>query len=270
MTGAAARELKYRNLLDALRSLGRVAVAFSGGLDSALLLHAARQALGDEVLAATVATTYMPQDELLEAEVLARTMGARHLFENVGFPEVIRDNPPDRCLLCKRVLFGKLLEMALREGVVHLLDGTNLDDLNDHRPGLAALRELGVKSPLLDGGLAKADIREISRDHGLPTWNKPAGACLLTRIPHGVRVEEAELRRIDRAERFLKVLGFAAVRVRSHGDLARIEAPRDRLAELVAADRKHGIEVELKRLGYRHVTLDLAGYRMGSLNEPAR
>jgi uncharacterized protein len=265
---ATARE-KYRELLRGLGTMGKAVVAFSGGLDSTFLLHAARSALGDGVLAVTLATPYMPEAEVAEAAGTARTLGARHLSLEVPFPGAVRDNPPDRCYLCKRALFARLMDLAADEGIGHVLDGTNLDDLDDHRPGRRALAELGVESPLLAAGLAKRDIREIAREHGLAAWDKPAGACLLTRIPHGRRVEEAELRRIDQAEAFLRGLGFAAVRLRSHGDLARIEAPRERLPELLAADLRHGIDARLKALGYRHVAVDLAGYRMGSLNKNA-
>ena len=256
---------KYRNLLRQLRSLRQVVVAFSGGLDSALLLHAARQALADHVLAVTLVTDYMPAAEIEDAKETARSMQVRHLLLETPFPEALRANPPDRCYLCKRSLFARLTETAADEHIAHVLDGTNLDDLDDYRPGMRALGELGVKSPLLTQGLTKQDIRDLSRKHGL-VWDKPAGACLLSRIPHGRRIEEAELRRIDQAEDFLKELGFGAVRLRSHGELARIEVPREQVAAVIEADRRHGIDARLKALGYRHVTVDLAGYRMGSLN----
>lgn len=259
-------DTKYRNLLRELRSMRKIAVAFSGGLDSTFLLHAARQALADDVLAVTVAAPFMPESEIEDALSAAQAMKVRHLLVEAPFPEPLRANPPDRCYLCKRTLFSLLKDVAMREKCTHVLDGTNLDDLDDYRPGLKALGELGIKSPLLTEGLTKQDIRDLSREHGLATWDKPAGACLLSRIPHGTRVDEAELRRIDQAERFLKGLGFAAVRLRSHGDLARIEVPRERVAELVEADTRHGIDARLKALGYRHVSVDLAGYRMGSLN----
>lgn len=258
---------KYLDLLSDLRSMRKVVVAFSGGLDSTFLLHAARQAPADEALAVTVATSYMPKSEIAEARSAAQAMQAAHRVIEAPFPEAIRTNPPDRCYLCKRSLFTLLADVAASGEFDHVLDGTNLDDLNDYRPGLRALGELGVKSPLLAAGLTKQDIRDLSREHGLASWNKPASACLLSRIPHGTLVEDGELRRIDQAERFLKELGFAAVRLRSHGDLARIEVPREQVAEMIEADRLHGIDARLKALGYRHVTVDLAGYRMGSLNE---
>jgi uncharacterized protein len=261
-----ARDEKYRNLLGALGSMGKALVAFSGGLDSTFLLHSAREALKGEVLAVTAATEYMPQLEIQEAVSTARAMAVRHVLLEVPFPEEIRDNPPERCYLCKRSLFTLLKDVAAREGISHVLDGTNLDDLDDYRPGLKALGELAIESPLLVAGLTKKDIRDLSREHGLATWDKPAGACLLSRIPHGTRIEAAELRRIDQAESILRDLGFTAVRLRSHGDLARIEVPRERVAEVVEADRRHGIEARLRALGYRHVTVDLAGYSMGSLS----
>jgi len=266
---ASGRDEKHQRLLGALRSLGNALVAFSGGLDSAFLLHAARQALGDRVLAVTLSTPYMPEAEVEEAAAAARAMGVRHRVIGVPFPEAIRDNPPERCYLCKRGLFTLLKEVAAAEGIAHVLDGTNLDDLDDHRPGFKALAELDIESPLLAAGLAKQELRDLARERGLAVWDKPAGACLLSRMPHGARVEDAELRRIDRAERLLKELGFPAVRLRSHGDLARIEVPRERVADVIEADRLHGIDARLKALGYRHVAVDLAGYRMGSLNENA-
>ena len=257
---------KYRDLLGGLRSMRKAVVAFSGGLDSTFLLHAAQQALGDDVLAVTMATPYMSEAEIEGATYAAKAMRVRHLLLTIPFPEAIRNNPPDRCYLCKHSLFTLLLDVAAKENIIDVLDGTNLDDLNDYRPGMRALSELGIKSPLLAAGLTKQNIRDLSREHGLATWDKPAAACLLSRIPHGTRIEESELRRIDQAEHFLKELGFEAVRLRSHGDLARIEVPREQVAEVVEADRRHGIVPRLLALGYRHVAVDLAGYRMGSLN----
>lgn len=264
-----SKNTKFRNLLGAVQALERVAVAFSGGLDSTLLLYAARQVLGhDGVVAMTCVTEYMPQAETEEAKCTALATDVRHLLLDVPFPEAIRTNPPDRCYLCKRTLMGLMQQAAAKEGIEHVLDGTNLDDLNDYRPGLRALAEGGIKSPLLNAGLTKKDIRWLSKAHGL-AWDKASGACLLSRIPHGTRIETLELRRIDRAEAFLKDLGFQMVRLRSHGELARIEVPHDEVGAVVRADRRHGIAAQLQSLGYRHVALDLAGYRMGSLNEEA-
>ncbi|OLN29457.1 ATP-utilizing enzyme of the PP-loop superfamily [Desulfovibrio sp. DV] len=268
MSQVLTADQKYRNLLTALGSLGHAVVAFSGGLDSTFLLHSARQALGNKVLAVTVVAPYTPRADVQDAKATAQALQVRHLLLDAPFPETIRDNPPDRCYRCKHHLFTRLVATAQAEDIARVLDGTNLDDLDDYRPGLKALGELGVISPLLAEGLTKQDIRDLSRRHGL-VWDKPAGACLLSRIPYGTRIEDAELRRIDQAEDFLRELGFAAVRLRSHGDVARIEVPRDRVADVIEADRQHGIYARLTALGYRHVAVDLAGYRMGSLNDHA-
>ena len=262
------RDERYERLQRELRPLGRALVAFSGGVDSTFLLHAAREVLEGGVLAVTLATPYAFRAEVEEGRAAARGMGVRHEVLDVPFLEAIRENPPDRCYTCKRHLFSLLRGLAAKEGIEHVLDGTNADDLSDYRPGLRALRELGIESPLLAADLSKADVRELSKACGLSTWSKPAAACLLSRIPHGARIEEIELRRIEAAEIFLRGLGFAAVRLRSHGDVARIEVPAEHIPELVAAASVYGVDVKLKSLGYRHVAVDLAGYRMGSLNEP--
>ncbi|MEZ7196591.1 ATP-dependent sacrificial sulfur transferase LarE [Pseudodesulfovibrio karagichevae] len=259
---------QYAALLAEIYGLERVLVAFSGGVDSALLLYAAKRAVGESVLAVTFATPYSPEAETACAVEFARTLGVRHMLVGLPIPDDLRDNPPERCYLCKRTLFGELVRIAGEENIRHILDGSNLDDLGDHRPGRRAARELGVRSPLLDAGLTKQDIRDLSLEYDLPTWNKPAGACLLTRLPHGTRVEEAELKRIDAGESYLKGLGFASVRLRSHGDVARIELPSDDIAACLESGARKLIDDRLKVLGYRHVAVDLAGYRVGSLNEP--
>lgn len=258
----------YSDLLAGLRALGAAVVAFSGGVDSTLLLVAAREALGEAVLAVTLAPPYAPAAEIADAKRTAAALGVRHILLELPFPEALRDNPPQRCYLCKRTLFTELLRVAAEQGIDHVLDGTNVDDQSDYRPGRKALAELGIESPLLDAGLTKAMLRELLRERG-QQWDKPSGACLLSRLPHGTHVDEAVLRRIDQAENILRELGFPAVRVRSHGDLARIEVPREMVAAVVEAERVHGIAARLTALGYRHVTVDLAGYRMGSLNEPS-
>lgn len=251
-----------------LRDLPGALVAFSGGVDSSFLLYAAREALGDRVLAVTLATPYTPTADLAAARELAAALGVRHRIVEHPLPKNIIKNPPERCYLCKRELFSLLQELAAAEGLV-LLDGSNTDDLAEYRPGRRALAELGVKSPLVQAGLDKAAIRELSRQAGLPTWNRAAGACLLTRLPHGMAVSEALLGRIDRAEDFLRSLGFSGLRVRCHGDecdLARIELPPEDIVRLLEPEMREQVTNRLKELGFRFVALDLAGYRAGSFD----
>lgn len=257
----------YERLLAVIRPLETGLVAFSGGVDSLLTLRAALDALSpDAVMAVTLRTPYTPAHEVEAATQAARDLGVRHEVLDIPFPEALRDNPPERCYACKRLLFGRLLDRAAAEGFGHVFDGTNADDPGDHRPGLRALSELGIESPLLAAGLTKADVRRLSRELGLPGWDRPAGACLLTRIPHGTAVTDAALSRIAAGETFLRGIGFPEARLRSHGDVARIEVAPDHIAALVAANAAHDVDGVLKALGYRHVAVDLAGYRMGSLN----
>jgi uncharacterized protein len=259
---------RFEQLITDLGAMGRVAVAFSGGVDSAFLLYAAQQALGEAVVAVTFATPYSPKTELAEAFELASSLGVDHRIVSMPIPASIRNNPSDRCYLCKRILLGELRRITVEEGIEHILDGSNLDDMDDYRPGFRAVKELEVRSPLLDAELTKQDIRDLSMEHDLSTWNKPSGACLLTRLPHGTAVEEAELERIDKGETLLKSFGFTEVRLRSHGTLARIELPSRSIASCMNSVFRGRIDHGLRELGYQHVAVDLAGYRTGSLNEP--
>jgi len=254
----------YARLLERLRGLNVAAVAFSGGADSTLLLAAAKEALGDRVLALTAVTPYMERQEVVDTLALASQLGVRHELVELDMPEGIDANPPERCYICKRALYAKLLEVAREAGFPHVLDGSNLDDLSDYRPGLRALREMEIESPLLACKLTKADVRRLSESLGLSTWNKPTNACLLTRLPIGARVSMDDLQRVEEAERFLKKRGYAWVRVRKHGNLARIEvAPEQRSQLLLDAE---AVTETLEGFGFRHVTLDLLGYRLGSMN----
>lgn len=263
------QEELYKVLLAELHSMEHVLIAFSGGVDSSFLLHAACKALGKSFLAVTFATPYSPKSEISSAIELAGKARVRHSLIEKPFPDVLRENPSERCYHCKKLLLGELVRIAETEGIGHILDGSNLNDLDDHRPGRRAVNELGVRSPLLDAGLTKQDIRDLSLEHNLPTWNKPAGACLLTRLPHGTIVDEQELERIDKGEDFLRSIGFTHVRLRSHGDMARIEVPERSVASCVHPTFRRRIDRFIKELGYRHVAVDLAGYEMGSLNDPS-
>ncbi|MGD9950378.1 MAG: ATP-dependent sacrificial sulfur transferase LarE [Desulfobulbus sp.] len=262
------QKTQYDRLLADLSAMERAVVAFSGGVDSVLLLYAAHQALCEAVLAVTFATPYTPCAEINAARALAEAMHVRHRVIELPILDTIKQNPPERCYLCKRALFGVLTRIAKEEGIEFMLDGSNVDDLADYRPGHRAIMEFGVHSPLLDAELTKQDIRDLSREHGLSTWDKPAGACLLTRIPHDTAVEADELDRIDKGETFLRLLGFSTVRLRSHGTLARIELPPESIDACLDHLLRDRIDTHLKELGYRHIAVDLAGYRMGSLNLP--
>lgn len=254
----------YEQLLGRLREMKAVAVGFSGGTDSTFLLRAAKDALGDAVLALTAVTPYMERQEVTDALALGAQLGIRHELVELDMPEGVEANPPDRCYICKRALFGKLLQVAQDAGFGRVLEGSNLDDLGDFRPGMRALRELEIDSPLLECKLSKADIRRLSESLGLPTWNKPTNACLLTRLPIGQRVTIQDLNRLEEAERFLKGQGFGCVRVRVHGELARIEVAPEQYPRLL--EQAAAITETLQGLGFRYITMDLSGYRFGSMD----
>lgn len=269
MTAEAASILAepgYQRLLEILHGMDSIAVACSGGLDSSLLLAVAHTVLGKRVLALTVMTPYMVSREIAEVQNLTARLGIRHRLLTLPMPDDITHNPPDRCYRCKRTLFAELKAVAATEGLVWLADGTNQDDLSDYRPGMRALQELAVRSPLLEAGLGKADIRRYARALHLPVWNKPASACLLTRLPHNTQVQLEGLRRVEAAEQALLDLGFGTVRVRCHDDLARIEVDRTEQARLLQEEIAVQIVAALTGYGFRYVTLDLQGYRMGSFN----
>ncbi len=255
------RQERHDALIDRIRDMGMAAVAFSGGVDSTYLIAAAVEALGADAVAVTVDTPYIPRWELEEARTLADSIGIRLHEIKMEIDPSIADNPSDRCYRCKRIIFERIQAEASRLGCSHVLDGTNADDLGAYRPGLKALRELGIESPLAELSITKADIRALSRALDLPTWDKPAYACLLTRLPHDTTVEEDALRRIEEAELVLIRRGIRDVRVRTQGDLARIEVDRKSRELFFDAGFMDEVAGEIRSLGYRFVALDLDGYR---------
>ena len=256
-------EKKLKRLNSILQSMGNIMVAFSGGVDSSFLLCAAGRITGCNVTAVTIRTPYIPKWEIDEAKAFAEHYGINHSLLNLDMPQNIIHNPQERCYLCKTILFSELRKLADKNNAV-LVDGSNFDDISDYRPGLRALKELDVRSPLMEAELTKTDIRAISEEWNLPTYNKPAYACLLTRIPFGTEITPEILHRIEIAETALINIGFPAVRVRHHDDLARVELPPEDIARAIKYREK--VADILKKSGYRFAALDLDGYRMGSLN----
>ena len=259
---------KIDKLLAWLKRLDHVAVAFSGGVDSSFLLAASKEALGDRTVGITIDSAALPRYELADAVAIANLVGVRHIIvQSLQIEEQVKRNPVNRCYFCKKTEFNAILEKAKSLGIQYVLDGSNADDVTDYRPGMKAIQELKVLSPLLEAGLTKAEIRDFSRKLNLPTWDKPAYACLFSRIPYGQEIKIEDLYKVERGEEFFIDKGFRTVRVRCHGDLARIEvAPTDRL-KLLEEPLASEIAQFLKVLGFKYITLDIQGYRMGSLNE---
>jgi len=258
---------KYTNLLSYLQKLEKVVLAFSGGVDSTFLLRAAKEALGDNLKAVTIHSPYTPKWEIEEAKQLAQGLGVAHDIIEAPIIDSIRNNPENRCYLCKTAVFRMIKSVANNQGYHYVIDGTNFDDLRDYRPGLKALQELEVKSPLLECQLTKQEIRSLSRELRLNTWDKPSYACLLTRIPYGNELKVEAFEMIENAEKYMMDRGFRAVRVRCHENLARIEVDRKDRIRLFDEKIFDEISSKFKEFGFKYVTLDLQGYRVGSFNE---
>jgi pyridinium-3,5-biscarboxylic acid mononucleotide sulfurtransferase len=268
-TSAAAITVpdKLHRMQALLKAMNSVVVAFSGGIDSTLVLKVAHDALGDQAIGVTAVSPTFPDIELDVSRRLATEIGVRHIMlptDQLQIEDFVR-NDANRCYHCKTDLYELLgrLQQDLQLGAI--VDGTNVDDLGDHRPGLVAARERGIRSPLLEAGLTKADVRTLAKDFGLSNWDKPAAACLSSRIPRGTVITREKLSRVERAEATLFREGFRQFRVRDHGDIARLELDEDGLAVLQQTDRRRAIVQQLKDMGFRFVTVDLEGYQRGSV-----
>ena len=260
---------KYVRLKTYFQELGSAAVAFSGGVDSTFLLYTAHEALGSRVVAVTASSCSFPVRELKEAMQYCGNLGIRHRVVQSEELQIegFAHNPKNRCYLCKHELFEKILAIAQEEGMAATVEGSNLDDNGDYRPGLLAIKELGVKSPLREVGFTKNEIRILSRYLGLPTWNKQSFACLASRFPYGEVISEEKLGMVDLAEQYLLDMGFGQLRVRIHGDIARIELDPAQFEKILDEHVRTDIYREFKNIGFSYVALDLLGYRSGSMNE---
>ncbi len=263
---------KYDRLMDILKGYGSIVVAFSSGVDSTLLLYAAKEALGDKVIAATAASGTFPGRELTEATEFCKELGVRHVVIHTDELSIegFAQNPKDRCYICKKSLFQNFIDLATKENFNEVVEGSNLDDEGDYRPGIKAIAELGIKSPLRVAGLTKSEIRSLSKHFDLPTYNKPSYACLASRFPYGELITKEKLAMVDKGEQLLFDLGFKQFRVRIHGEkpyVARIELLPEDFEKILAPDVREKIVSELKSFGFSYVSLDLTGYRTGSMNE---
>jgi len=261
---------KFQKLKQLLKEMKSVCIAFSGGVDSTFLVKVAKDVLGEGVVAVTAKSPTYPESEFTEAVQLARSINVRHIIITCNELEVpgFSENRPDRCYHCKKELFSRIKAIAAENNIQFVLDGSNFDDTKDYRPGMQAAKELGVRSPLAEVGLTKKEIRALSKKLELKTWNKPTFACLSSRIPYGETITEEKLKKIEEAEEFLKSLGFTQFRVRSHNGIARLEfIPEEMMRLFVETQLRLMIDERLRAIGFHYVTVDLRGYRTGSMNE---
>jgi uncharacterized protein len=258
---------KLRKLRTILSDSEAAAIALSGGTDSTFLVSVASGISGLRIMAVTVSTPYMFVSEVEEAAAFCKRYGVMHREIKMDIPETIRGNPPDRCYLCKTEVIGVVRSAAGEAGISVIFDGTNADDVNDYRPGMRAIEELNVRSPLLEAGLTKNEIRALAREAGLDVSDKPSNACLLTRFPHDTAILPGALRKAEEAEIFLAGMGFGGSRIRVHGDLVRIECRKDLFPVIMEDNMREKIITALKKMGYKYITVDIEGYRTGSMNK---
>lgn len=259
--------VKLKEINQNLKKMEKVSVAFSGGVDSTFLVKTAYDTLGKNAIAITATSAMHPQWELKQAKKIAKEIGIKHILINSErtYIEKISENSKDRCYYCKRELFSKIKQAADKKKIKYVLDGSNADDVNDYRPGFKAIKELGIISPLKDVGLTKKEIRDLSKEIGLATWNKPSFACLASRFPYGTKITKEKLQQIEQCEEILRKLDIQQFRVRYHKDIARIEVFKNDFQTVI--NNSNMILKKFKELGFRYVTIDLQGYRQGSLNE---
>lgn len=260
---------KLENLKTYLKSLGSLAVGFSGGVDSTFLLYVAKEVLGNKAMAVTAKSSFCPHREMAEAEAFCAANDILQVVFDAdeNRSEEVTNNPPNRCYLCKKAIFSSIKKLAAEKGIEYVAEGSNMDDLGDYRPGLQAVAEMNITSPLREAKLTKSDIRALSSMYGLPTWNKPSYACLASRFVYGEKITDEKLSMVDKAEQLLLDLGFSQMRVRIHGDMARIEVLPEDISKLVEERTRLLVAKKFKELGFSYVSMDLIGYRTGSMNE---